>query len=407
MKNVGTTGINPSLLQEASECGIFEEDSLRMLIEMKQKELMLKKHPYSIRQLPNGQWQTYFVGPHETRRKELRSTTRERLIDKLYGLYKEAGHIEKLKMTDLYRQWLEYKKTVTESINTIRRHEQHYRKYFEGTSLFDMAVADVNKLTLESFCNVLIKEHCLSSKEYTNIKTILMGMFNYAVDKEMIDKSPMDRVRITVKFRQIQKKSGKTQTYNTEELIALNAYLDKMFSDTHDVGFLAVKLNFLLGLRVGELVALQWSDRVDIRHLHIWKEEIRNQEDYSLTVVEHTKTHTDRLVPLVPKAIVLLDLIASTNPTTDPDGYIFTRNGERITARQINYILEKYAERNGLETKSSHKMRKTYASNLNANGVPVDEIRELLGHSNLSTTMGYLYNPLTEKETYERIKAAL
>ena len=52
-------------------------------------------------------------------------------------------------------------------------------------------------------------------------------------------------------------------------------------------------------------------------------------------------------------------------------------------------------------------MRKTYASNLNASGVPVDEIRELLGHSNLSTTMGYLYNPLTEKETYERIKAAL
>lgn len=44
---------------------------------------------------------------------------------------------------------------------------------------------------------------------------------------------------------------------------------------------------------------------------------------------------------------------------------------------------------------------------LNVSGVPVDEIRELLGHSNLSTTMGYLYNPLTEKETYERIKAAL
>ena len=234
-----------------------------------------------------------------------------------------------------------------------------------------------------------------------------MGMFNYAVDGEMIKESPLDRVRIRVTFRQIQKKSGKTQTYNTEELVALNEYLDRMFSETHDVAFLAVKLNFLLGLRVGELVALRWDDRVDLRHLHIWKEEIRNQNDYSLTVVEHTKTHTDRLVPLVPKAIAILDLIASTNPTTDPEGYIFTRDGERITARQINYVLEKYAERNGLQTKSSHKMRKTYASNLNANGVPVDEIRELLGHSNLSTTMGYLYNPLTEKETYERIKAAL
>ena len=404
---MGVQAIDVSLLKDAAQYGIFDEESLRDIIQMKKKELMLKVHPYAIKKLPNGQWQTYVSDSHKGKRKEIRARTRELLIEKLYDLQKEAEHIDKLKMNELYRQWLEYKKTITESENTIKRHEQHYRKYFEGTPLFSKAVADVTKVELESFCNGIIKEHNLSSKEFTNIKTILMGMFNYAVDKEMISQSPMDRVRIRVKFRQIQKKSGKTQTYNTEELAALNEYLDRMFSETHDVAFLAVKLNFLLGLRVGELVALRWDDRVDLRHLHIWKEEIRNQNDGSLTVVEHTKTHTDRLVPLVPKAIVILDLAASVDPTTDPEGYIFTRNGERITARQINYVLEKYAERKGLQTKSSHKMRKTYASNLNASGVPVDEIRELLGHSNLSTTMGYLYNPLTEKETYERIKAAL
>lgn len=61
----------------------------------------------------------------------------------------------------------------------------------------------------------------------------------------------------------------------------------------------------------------------------------------------------------------------------------------------------------GLKTKSTHKMRKTYASNLNAHGVPLDSIRELLGHNNLSTTLGYIYNPLTEKETYNLISQAL
>ncbi|MBP9997003.1 MAG: site-specific integrase, partial [Lachnospiraceae bacterium] len=59
------------------------------------------------------------------------------------------------------------------------------------------------------------------------------------------------------------------------------------------------------------------------------------------------------------------------------------------------------------KTKSSHKMRKTYASLLNANGVPIDAIREQLGHSNLSTTYGYIYNPLTEAETYDLIAGAL
>ena len=44
---------------------------------------------------------------------------------------------------------------------------------------------------------------------------------------------------------------------DTEELKQLNQYLDGMYNETDDVAFLAVKLNFLLGLRVGELVALK------------------------------------------------------------------------------------------------------------------------------------------------------
>ena len=52
-------------------------------------------------------------------------------------------------------------------------------------------------------------------------------------------------------------------------------------------------------------------------------------------------------------------------------------------------------------------MRKTYASICNANGVPIDFIREQLGHSSLSTTYGYIYNPLTEEESYKALTRAL
>ena len=87
--------------------------------------------------------------------------------------------------------------------------------------------------------------------------------------------------------------------------------------------------------------------------------------------------------------------------------YLFERNGERLKARQIAYVLEKYAERQGVPTKSTHKMRKTYASMLNANGVPLDAIREQLVHTNLTTTLSYIYNPLTEEETFPLISGAL
>ncbi len=70
-------------------------------------------------------------------------------------------------------------------------------------------------------------------------------------------------------------------------------------------------------------------------------------------------------------------------------------------------LREYYAERQGIETKSSHKIRKTYASKLNANGVPLDAIREQLGHADLSTTLSYIYNPLTEKDACSLISGAL
>ena len=60
-----------------------------------------------------------------------------------------------------------------------------------------------------------------------------------------------------------------------------------------------------------------------------------------------------------------------------------------------------------MPTKSTHKMSKTYASRLSSSGVPLDSIRELLGHSSLSTTLGYIYNPLTEAETVNLIENAL
>ena len=67
----------------------------------------------------------------------------------------------------------------------------------------------------------------------------------------------MARVKISVKFRQVKHKTGKTETFNTEELNDLTEYLEKRFEETGNVLFLAVELNFYLGLRVGELVALK------------------------------------------------------------------------------------------------------------------------------------------------------
>ena len=390
------------ILQNAVEFGIINMDSVLDMLMSKKKDAILKIHPYAITppSSSNGRWQTCYKD-EKGKRKNIKAQSKEELLDKLIPIYFANTHIDNLTFYGLYEEWLAYKATVTNSSNTIKRHRQHYRKYFEPSVLHNMKIKKIDELILEQECNRIVREFNLSRKEWCNIKAILNGMFTYSIRKRYLIDNPMDKVEIYVKYRQIVKKTGRTETYNTEELKELNQYLDKMYTETEDVAFLAVKINFLLGLRVGELAALKWEDCKDLSHLHIVREEVRNQETNQYEVVEHTKTNRDRFVILIPKAVSILEKIPKQGK------YIFMRDGERITSRQIAYVLEKFAERQGVRTKSTHKMRKTYASNLNANGVPLDCIREMLGHSNLSTTLEYIYNPLTEKETYDLITKAL
>ena len=390
------------LLNYAISTGIINLDSVHDEYMASRKEQVIKNHCFAITEPTetNPRWQTYFKDG-DGKRHLVRAQTKDDLYDKLVSLYFSDESVDKMSFEDLFNEWLAYKKEISESPNTPMRHRQRYEKYFKPSPLNDMKIRKISDLTLERECNRIVKNNNLSSKEWVNAKTIINGMYKYAIRKGYLSSNPMDRVEITVKFRQIVKKTGKTQTYNTEELKDLNEYLDLKYEETHDPAFLAVRLNFMLGLRVGELVSLKWEDICDDKHIHIVREEIRNQATGNLEVVEHTKTHTDRFVILIPKAIDLL------NSMEHAGEYIFMREGKRLTSRQINYVLEKYAERTKQKTKSSHKMRKTYASMLNANGVPIDAIREQLGHSNLSTTYGYIYNPLTEAETYDLIASAL
>ena len=398
--------VDSKTLQEAIDCGILniDESQLKQQLDMTKREAIVRNHPFAITQLPNGRWQTYYLDPLNKKKIEIKLSSREKVIDRLATLYKEEKHHENITLNRLFEEWIAYKETITESRNTIVRHRQHYKKYFQDTDFFKQPLKSIDRLSLQSFANGIVKDNNLSSKEWANAKTILNGMFEYAYEKEMIPFNPIDRLKITVKFRQVQRRTGLEETFNSDEKNRLKNYLNSRYAETHDQAILAILLNFYLGLRVGELVALKPSDFIDGKYLHVVREEYRDRENFSYSVVNHTKTHQDRYVPLVPKAVELMKKILALAGKQE---YLFERDGSRVTSRQINYILEKYAERAKIDPKRSHKIRKTVASNLNANGIPMDMIRDLLGHSNLQTTMAYLYNPLTSDEAYNKLAKAL
>ena len=214
------------ILYQALESGIIDADSVLDTLMSTKREQIMKMHTYAITPptKEGGRWQTCYKDA-SGKRKNIKAQTKEELLDKLVPIYFSETHLDKLTFYGLYEEWLEFKATVTNSTNTIRRHKQHYKKYFEPSVLHGMKVRKIDELLLEKECNRIVKEFNLSRKEWYNAKTILNGMYEYAVRKKYLTETPMDKVQILVKYRQVVKKTGKTETYNTKELEDMNGFL--------------------------------------------------------------------------------------------------------------------------------------------------------------------------------------
>ncbi len=123
--------------------------------------------------------------------------------------------------------------------------------------------------------------------------------------------------------------------------------------------------------------------------------------------MEHLKKENDSEYRFILLTKMAKEIIRKAR-VLNPDGeFIFERNGERITARAVTYWLSKYCRDAGITYKSPHCTRRTTASRLSTEGMPLDKIREILGQVDESTTLSYIYNPNTEQQNLDIMNKAL
>ena len=79
------------------------------------------------------------------------------------------------------------------------------------------------------------------------------------------------------------------------------------------------------------------------------------------------------------------------NLTPPKEGYVFLTNREgKYTPRTIQKIIENAAIKAGIRKSiSPHTLRHSFATHLLENGTDIRYIRDLLGHSDISTTLIY------------------
>ncbi len=143
--------------------------------------------------------------------------------------------------------------------------------------------------------------------------------------------------------------------------------IKRQMQDVHD--FIIILLD--TGARHGEICTLEWT-QINFTHrsIALWRSKVKNESILFMS---------DRVFD------VLSRRYANRNST-----FVFT-DSQGAARKHINMTFHKAFQRAGLPDCSAHTLRHTLATRLIQNGMNLYEVKEILGHSDIKTTMRYAH----------------
>ena len=256
----------------------------------------------------------------------------------------------------------------------------YFRKY--GTTLEDLAAKDIQQFYLEQRKRV-------SGCTVIHYHAIIHKALKYAVKLDLIATNPADRVERPKKERYV------ASFYDADEVNAL-------FQAARGTNLeIPILLGAFYGLRRSEVIGLKW-DAIDFERNTITVQHTVTSCNVDgknmLVAADRTKTKSSmRTLPLVPfmkERLLQQKKVQAENRklcgrsyVKDYLGYVCVNEiGAILKPNYISTSFPKLLEANGLRHIRFHDLRHSCASLMLANGVPMKQIQEWLGHSDFSTT---------------------
>lgn len=402
------------LLHDAFNNDTIKKDVLELINTMK-KEKVTNIHTYTITppKTSTGRWQTYICS--ENGRKKISSTTEKGLYNKLYDYYFKT---EPMSLEKLYPTWLNKRKADNVNARTIQRNKNHWNKYYINHKIISMPLTKLTAEVIESFFHECIRKYSLTVKELNNMKFIMADILKMAKRKRYLLDNPFLEVEINTNACKPPKNmSDKSRVYLPNEKAKLFSALNdelKLYPENTDS--YAIFLLFKLGLRIGEIVALKFND-VDYhnKEIHIHRMEtldIDCNNNMRPKVVDYTKKKSpygNRFLPISDYEIQIIKSVEQVNIQYGyfDEDFIFCDSEGRTKIREIDNRIRKLCYKAEIPVKSAHDIRRTVASEMFNNNVPVEIIRNYLGHSDIKTTWGYILDNHTKEETAKIITKSL
>lgn len=369
------------LLKYAVDNGMIDLSYVQEQIEMKKREELLERHPYKIWEGKDGKWYTYL--PDRKKGRVLRKkSSRKAVEDDVADYWRQE--LENPCLRDVFEEWIDRKLEMGEiSAPTYERYKIDFGRFCGD--ICDRRIKSVSQDEIEDFLIGCVVKFHLTTKSFSNLKTIVRGVFKRAKKKKYVDFSITETINdmeVSKKVFRSEKKPDADDVFDEDEF----AKVGRCLCESPDIVNMGLLLAFVTGLRVGELAALKWSDYDGIC-IRVQRTETRYRDgggSYVYGIKDDPKTDAGiRDVVIPPGCLWVVKKIRLENPFGE---YMFEKDGERVKTYSFRKRLYLVCDKSGVPRKSPHKIRKTYASILLDSQLSEKFITDMMGHTDIQCT---------------------
>ena len=206
------------------------------------------------------------------------------------------------------------------------------------------------------------KERGLSNNTLESIRVCISALFEWMTRDELIQKNPAANIK-PIKCPDVKK-----YAFSDTDIDSMRS----VCKTKRDRAILELLLSS--GVRVSELCDLDITD-LDFQRLSVRIRHGKGDKERITYMTEVAAKHIQEY--LLDRKVEMAALFCGKNRT-------------RITPNGVRDILKRIEKKSGVENVHPHRFRRTFASGLAKRGMDIQDIKELLGHSNLNTTMRYI-----------------
>ena len=344
------------------------------------------------------------------KRRQIARSNRKKIEDCIVKEYEKSHPIQKTdnSVKAMFEGWISHalqEKDIEKG--TADRYQNDFDKFVADTEFSQMNIETVDSNDVIRFLKSVINNNSITRKAFSNLKTVLNGIFSFAMSEKGLSCISMS---YTLKdFKVSDKKFKKViikdedQVYTEQEIVIIADYIINNYETTRELGVL---LAFLTGLRNGELCALKTNDQ-EGSNLYIQRTEIKYKNKEGKTVYgvrEFPKSECSRSgIELSNSAMQVVSMIRKLNMKNGVGNEFLFYEADygRLKSYFFSKALKKVCNATNIRYRSMHKLRKTYASYLLANGVEEKIAQAQLRHKDSATTHKYYEFSMRSKE-YKR-----